>query len=75
MYYRFWLLKKLSVLFQNIDVSALTAQIKSIESEMNGLQKQLISALEQLSVCKAQQANDEERISSLTEKCVTLQTR
>ena len=57
------------------DSSALALQIENISAEMSELQTRLISALEQLSVCKNQQAVDEERISSLSNKCVQLQTR
>ena len=65
------------IFFQKIeaDSSALALQIENISAEMSELQTRLISALEQLSVCKNQQAVDEERISALSSKCVQLQTR
>jgi len=53
----------------------LAFQIKGIESEMAHLQKRLVTALEQLSACKTQQASDEAKIAELTEKCGKLQTR
>ena len=42
---------------------------------MSKLQQRLVSALDQLSACKAQQANDELKIAELNEKCGKLQTR